>query len=225
MSEFINNVNGSVLNMIVQTAHRTCRFEVTGMDRFYAVASSDQPIVFSSWHGQSILNMGFFIGHYDTSQITILIPDDWRGDALAVLIKKLGAQPFPVNLTDEERSSMTTARRLVQLVRKIQKGGHAYIMPDGPEGPAYVVKSGATFIAQKAKAPIVPIGAYNRHGYELNRWDRYSIPYPFSRISIHVGDPFMVPPKADLAEANEELANRLHRVTATAIANYYGAGH
>jgi hypothetical protein len=83
------------------------------------------------------------------------------------------------------------------------------------------MKPGLAYIAQKAGAIILPVGAYARHGYRLNRWDRYTIPYPFSRISVEVSAPIEVEKGADLTAVNQSLSHTLNQVTLQAAANYY----
>jgi len=122
--------------------------------------------------------------------------------------------------------SMATARKLAELVRRVRQGHDCYITPDGPDGPAYVIKPGAVYIAKKARAAILPVGAYARHGYRLNRWDQYVVPYPFSRISIAIGAPMPVDKEqVDPGPVIEKLTDALHRVTAQSAANYYEQVH
>jgi lysophospholipid acyltransferase (LPLAT)-like uncharacterized protein len=148
------------------------------------------------------------------------MPDDWRGAALKVFTDHLGAQPVPMNLHGD--SSMSQGRELVKVVRKVKEGNHLYYTPDGPEGPSYKIKPGLTFIAQKTKAIILPVGGYCRNGFVVPRWDRYVMPYPFSRVSVHVGEPYEIPiEEKDLEAENEKLTNLLHRVTLQAAADYY----
>lgn len=116
---------------------------------------------------------------------------------------------------------MATARKLAQLVKLVKAGRYCYITPDGPFGPSYVMKPGLTYIAQKADAIILPIGAYARHSYQLKRWDRYTIPYPFSRIAVEIGAPLTVEKGMDLTAVNHTLTNILNQVTLQAAANYY----
>lgn len=163
--------------------------------------------------------VGFFGNRLDLSRIVLILPDDWRGHTLTVFVNQLGAQPFPMNLHAD--GGMATARRLAQLVRQVRGGDHCYITPDGPEGPAYQIKPGVAFIAQKTNGLILPVGAYARHGYRVPRWDRYTLPYPFSRISVQIGAPLTVSKDDDLTAVTDTLTDRLHRVTMQAAANYY----
>jgi hypothetical protein len=193
---------------------------VSGLDNLEAARATGQPLVLVTWHGMTMMLVSFFSGRLDTSKIVLLMPDDWRGGALSVFASLVGAEPFPMNLTGEE--SMATARKLAELVRRVRQGYDCYITPDGPDGPAYVIKPGAVYIARRANAVMLPLGAYVRHGYRLNRWDQYAVPYPFSRISISIGAPMSVAKdQDDLASVTENLTDVLHRIAAQASANYY----
>ena len=136
-----------------------------------------------------------------------------------VFAQQLGAIPHPMKLDGD--STIGQGRELVKLVRHVVGGKFLFINPDGPDGPSQVIKPGITYIAKKSKAVILPIGTYARHAYIVPRWDRYMVPFPFSRISLHIDTPFHVSPDGDLNEANQELTTALNRVTLQAAANYY----
>jgi len=215
---------GRSLFLLLRIVRSTCRFNVSGLENLEAARETERPLVLVSWHGMIMMLVSFFSDKLDTSKIVLLMPDDWRGGALSVFASLGGAEPFPIDLTGSE--GMATARKLAKLVRRVKQGDDCYIAPDGPDGPAYVIKPGAVYIAQKARAAIVPVGAYVRHGYRLNRWDQYAVPYPFSRISIAIGSHMLVSrDEEDLAVVTERLTDTLHRVSAQAAANYYERAH
>ncbi len=224
MYSLYDRVTGNALYLLIQTIRHTCRKQWVGLERFHQAMDGGRPVILTSWHGRAFMAIASLISVVDVGKIaskfSILMPDDWRGGTLAVLASRVGATPFPMNLFGDPTLGM--GRELVKVVRHIVKGGSTYIAPDGPDGPAYVAKPGITFIARKANALIVPIGAYCRHAYRLNRWDSYTIPYPFSRISVHIGEPFAIPrDRDDLNHMDQRLTDILHRVTAQAEANYY----
>jgi hypothetical protein len=163
--------------------------------------------------------IAILLHYFDPSSFSVIMPDDWRGGTLSIATRKLGAKPLPLNLSGDTTLGM--GRVMVRFVRRIMAGENTIIAPDGPDGPAYIPKPGIAYIARKANALIVPVGGYCRNAYRLNRWDHYVIPLPFSRVSIHVGEPFGVAADQDEAEISEHLTNILHRVTAQAAANYY----
>ena len=214
-----DKISGSVLHTWGRMTSRLSRFQVTGLEHLHAAQARERPLIFTAWHGMTMMLVGFFANHYDLSRLVLILPDDWRGTTLVVFANKLGVTPFPMNLHGD--ASMATARQLAKLVRQVKTGRDAYITPDGPEGPSYVIKPGITYIAQKADATILPVGAYARHGYRVPRWDRYVMPFPFSKIAIQIGEPLVVDKDADGTAVTTHLTNQLHHVTLQAAANYY----
>lgn len=62
---------------------------------------------------------------------------------------------------------------------------------DGPRGPEGRTKPGVIWLAQKLKAPIVPVACAARPSRRLARaWDRFLIPAPFARVPIVSGEPY-----------------------------------
>lgn len=219
MTTYRDKLNGRALYQLSQIVRKTCHYQVSGLEQLQAAQTAGQPMVLATWHGMTMMLVGFFANHYNLANIVLLMPDDWRGEALQVFANKLGTEPFPMDLKGE--ANMASARQLATLVRRVKQGRDCYITPDGPDGPAYVIKPGVAFIAQKAKAPILPLGAYARNGCRLNRWDHYTIPYPFSRVSVAIGEPMWVGKDEELTAVTQILTDKLHRITAQAAANYY----
>ena len=219
MSRWQDRFGGTALYAWARLTGRRSRFQVTGLEHLQTAQERKRPLIFAAWHGMTMMLVGFFANQYDLSRIVLILPDDWRGGALTIFATKLGVSPFPMNLHGD--ASMATARQLAKLVRQVKAGRDAYITPDGPEGPSYVIKPGITYIAQKADATILPLGAYARHGYRLPRWDRYVLPYPFSKIAIQVGAPIVVGKDDDATAVSNHLAHQLNHVTLQAAANYY----
>lgn len=220
---FTDQLGGQALYRLAQMVRRTGRFQVDGRHYLEAARAAERPTILAAWHGQTMMLVGFFTQQmpYDLSRIVLPLPDDWRGGALAVFAQKLGMTPYRMNLAGD--GTLATARQLTSLVRQVRQGYTCYITPDGPDGPAYQVKPGISYIAQKSGAAILPMGAYMRHGYRLNRWDQYVTPYPFGRISVAIGEPLFVA-EGGTAEAADMITNALHRISAQAAANYYERG-
>ncbi len=218
-SSWQDKFSGTALYAWARLTSRRSRFQVTGLEHLQAAQERQRPFIFAAWHGMTMMLVGFFANQYDLSRLVLILPDDWRGGTLTVFANKLGVTPFPMNLHGD--ASMASARQLAKLVRQVKAGRDAYITPDGPEGPSYEIKPGITFIAKKADATILPLGAYARHGYRVPRWDRYVLPYPFSKIAIQIGEPLVVDKDADLTAVSHHLTQQLHHVTLQAAANYY----
>jgi hypothetical protein len=87
------------------------------------------------------------------------------------------------------KKSSTTALRQLILTAKTRK---VFVTSDGPLGPRHKMKAGALIAAQKAKVPLYLMKFICR-GYRFNSWDRFLIPYPYTKIKAVVSSPYIVP--------------------------------
>ena len=93
------------------------------------------------------------------------------------------------------------AHAVMELVESVKNGADVFITPDGPRGPRYRMSPGPIYAASKLGVPIVPLAINYSSCWKLNSWDRFQIPKPFSKVSVHLGKKIFVPP--DLS--SEEL--------------------
>ena len=81
----------------------------------------------------------------------------------------------------------------------MMKRGYSIVTTaDGPRGPIYEIKPGVIVMARIGGVPIVPISCAASRVWQLNRWDNFMIPIPFSRVVLAVGAPYTVPPDVPL---------------------------
>ena len=64
-------------------------------------------------------------------------------------------------------------------------------------GLAMNFSPGVIKLAQSSGVPIIPVRFEHSSSWRLNSWDRFHIPKPFSKITVHVGDAIDVPAKLD----------------------------
>jgi len=217
---FINTLKGKGLYWYVDIVSKTCQFHTEGIEELKKVNDLGKPMIVTSWHGAQMMLIGSMRKFLDSKSFITIFPDDYRGDILRTFVSGLGIKATLLNL--EGDSTFEMSRKIIQVIRQISDGKNFVVFPDGPEGPAYSVKSGLTFIARKTEAYIVPVGCYCRNAYHVPRWDRYTLPVPFSKIHVQIGKPFTVSKdQSDLNEVNHHLENTLNRAFAQAAANYY----
>ncbi|MCK4728044.1 MAG: hypothetical protein KAT27_03895, partial [Desulfobacterales bacterium] len=98
------------------------------------------------------------------------------------------------------------------------------VVPDGPRGPRFRVQPGVITLAQKTGYPIVPLSYSAERIKIFASWDRFMLPYPFTKGSVIYGTPISVPCKVD-AETKEvyraKLEAELNRITKF-VDRYYG---
>lgn len=76
---------------------------------------------------------------------------------------------------------------LEEAMNKIEYGerDQLVITPDGPRGPVEVFKRGAFIAAKKLDVPLIFLDIHYHSRIVLqSSWDRFEIPYPFSRVDI-----------------------------------------
>ena len=216
----VKKISGILLYFFSVLVYRTCRFYISGFEHIEIIQQSENPVIITSWHGMTMMLVGILRKKMDITSFSVIMPEDQRGEVLEVLARKLNVESTPLNL--EGDTTLGMSRKLVGLMRKISSGKNFLIHPDGPAGPAYKIKPGLSYIAKKTGTAIIPIGCYCRHAYHVPRWDRYTLPMPFSKVHIHVGEPYTIPKdSSDLTQADHQLEDILNRVAAQAAANYY----
>jgi lysophospholipid acyltransferase (LPLAT)-like uncharacterized protein len=154
------------------------------------------------------LKLGFLISPSVDGEIGVMIVSRFKGHVI------------------RGSSSHTGARALRDYYEALTKGGISpAITPDGPKGPRFVFKPGAILLSQMSQRPILPM-AYAASRATLFQWDKFVLPWPFSRIVIAVGEPRQVPralkPEA-LAAWQAELAADMKKLFATAHAGLKAA--
>ena len=79
-------------------------------------------------------------------------------------------------------------------MQRMMKNGYSVVTTaDGPRGPQYEFKMGAILMARIAGVPVIPIGCAAERAWYLDRWDKFMVPKPFSRVAIAIGAPHEIP--------------------------------
>lgn len=198
------------LSTYAQLAWRTARYHAEGLKNLDAVEGTGRPFIIAAWHGMTMLMTGYLytIRRVDPEQFRMVVPDDERGVILNEWARRMGARTFTISMAEE---SMVAARRLLELIRQLREGKRLYLNPDGPDGPSHEPKSGVVFIARKAEALIVPAAACASPAYHIPRWDRYTVPFPFSRTTLLFGEPMEIGREDELESARLRLRELLNR--------------
>jgi hypothetical protein len=208
-------VQGWGLSTYARWVGRTARLQIEGAEHMAQARATGRSVILAAWHGMTMMLSIYIRTHDDPSQYTVIVPNDTRGATLSVWIKKLGGVAFPVSMDDV---TIASGRRLLQLIREMRRGKYLYLNPDGPDGPTHQPKMGVVFVAHKVGALLVPAAAYTKTCYRVRRWDRYTVPLPFSRIVFYLGLPMEVEGNAETARCT--IRARLNEAERTAQSLY-----
>ncbi len=173
------------------------------------VHEEGKQVVAAFWHGR-LLMMPLAYPKIPWAIMVSLHPD---GEYITRVAERFGVRVIRGSTRRGGRSA------LLGMVRAYRQGCHLAITPDGPTGPREEVKPGTIDLARLTGAPIVPAAFGASRGKFLRSWDRFLIPYPFSRMVFVCGEPIWLRPDAgpeDVEKARVLLEERLRQVTATA---------
>ncbi len=140
------------------------------------------PCVFAFWHGK----MWVFIPFLGGKGIVALVSQSEDGEMISNLLKY-----YKYKLV-RGSTSRGGSKALINLIKELKKGERVAITPDGPRGPARIFQKGALYLSLKADVPIVPMNFISSKSYRFSSWDKFEIPYPFSKIKIIIGETIFV---------------------------------
>lgn len=144
-----------------------------------AVRPENTPCIVSCWHSR-LLMTPFMLGKWNGP---VIISDHRDGELIAAVFAKFGLQ------ASRGSSSKGGARALLKLIKIAKEGASPGITPDGPRGPAQVVKAGIAQLALKSKLPVLPVCYATNNHWRLSSWDKFYIPKPFAKGIVVVGEP------------------------------------
>jgi hypothetical protein len=168
---------------LVRLLGATWRVERVGVDERDARFARGERCVFAFWHAR-LLPLVFT---HRRRGIAVLISRHRDGELVARLIERFG---FVTARGSSTRGGEGGAREMLRLAER----GHLLgISPDGPRGPAEILKPGIVYLASRTGFPVIPVAAAASRSWRLASWDGFRIPWPFARVVVAYGTPIAVP--------------------------------
>lgn len=166
--------------------------------------------IFAFWHSR-ILLLSY---NYKRLNASIMVSNSADGEVIAQVLQRHGHK------TIRGSTRKGGLRALMHQIADMRTQGRpGVVIPDGPQGPRHKVQPGVILLAQKTGCPIIPLAYSSRRRKIFNSWDRFMLPYPWTRGIITYGRPIEVPPKADaeaIGRCARQLELELNRITAQA---------
>ena len=164
------------------------------------------PIIGAFWHGR-LLMMPYI---YKGKKLGFLVSPHRDGQVIGKALKHFRFHPILGSTTRKGFSGFKN------MVKALQNGLDIAIVPDGPRGPCQKAQIGVIELSRLTGKLIVPFTFSASKKILLNTWDRFLIPYPFSRGVFIWGEPIDVDAHGDrhhLEEKRQLLENRLNELT------------
>lgn len=166
-----------------------------------------QPVIFALWHCHVFFMP--MLRHHTRQPVSVLLSAHRDAQIVGVAARMRG-----VDLVAGS-STRGGVRAFLQLLQQLRAGRHVCLTPDGPRGPARVVKPGIVHLAHRSGCVVVPMGLALTRMRRLRSWDRSVLPLPFGRVVLTLGHPVRVG-SGDVAVASAELGRALESSSAWA---------
>ena len=164
------------------------------------------PAIYCVWHNRLALclKVYFTFGRcrHRAAGLAAMVSASKDGAFLAAILERFGVQPV------RGSSSRRGGQALLELTTWAERGYDLAITPDGPRGPRYIVQEGAMALAQVTGLPLIPASYHLHWKIQMNSWDGFQIPLPFSRCDVYTGRITQVPRETSDGE-REELRKQL----------------
>jgi len=211
---FIQRLLGALIALYVFFVYRASRWSVEGREHPQPFWNSGKNFIVCFWHGRMLM-MGY---SWESERPYTQLNSGHRDGIISIRAQAhFGARTV---IGSANAGAMKAFRGLLKTVRSGETIG---ITPDGPSGPRMRVKPGIVTIASKTGVPILPLTFSAKRCRVLPSWDRFILPYPFTRGHFAWGEPIYVPKDLDeeaLEATRQFVEDRLYALTVSADAKY-----
>ena len=189
----------SLGKLLIRGLGVTLRTRFTGYREVWQMVESGQPFVVVFFHGRQFLLTYQLQG----TPTAIMAGISYMGEIQSRILRSFG---FTIIKGSSTKGGV---RVLVEMIGLVKKGHIGAFAVDGPKGPYQEVKPGVVFVAKKLGVPVIPIATSASPSLIFGSvWDRYLLPLPFSKCTVHFGEPLTF--DSDLSE--ESISQACHKI-------------
>ena len=169
------------------------RWESAGSEYLDEIHRSGARAIFTCWHGRIFPATWY----WRNRGIVVMTSLNFDGEYIARCIRRLGYGAA------RGSSSRAGLRAVAEMVRDVRAGRDIGFTIDGPRGPRYVAKQGPAILARKTGAAIFCFHVAMKNRMQLNSWDHFQIPLPFTRAMLFQAAPIWIRADADKDEVRQ----------------------
>jgi len=180
---------------VIRLMYRSLRVNYLNLDRPQSFWAKGEPVILAFWHDQLLL----MVKGYHGPEARILISSSKDGELIA---RTMGFFGQGAVRGSSSRGGVSALREMVRLKREPYD---LVVTPDGPKGPRHQVKPGVAQLAKLTGRPVIPMAFVCSRGRRFASWDRFLLPFPFSRGVYAFGEPLFF----SAGETTEDFCARL----------------
>jgi hypothetical protein len=156
----------------------------------------EKPAIIVFWHGLMLPGWKLFEGK-NPKAIVSLSKD---GEILSTLLRKWGFEVV-------RGSSSKNGKEALEIIINNALDNYVLITPDGPQGPALKMKAGAIVACQRSGTKLYLCGiTINSKKIFHKSWDKFQLPYPFSKILIRYSEAIEIDKNTEKKEINSFIS-------------------
>jgi lysophospholipid acyltransferase (LPLAT)-like uncharacterized protein len=195
-----------LLYFLIRLIHATMRITVVGGDIIPSYVNRGEGFVCIFWHGRMLLVPVLYSGRW----MHVLISVHRDGEIIANVMKCFG---FHLVRGSSNKGGAAALREMLTLLKEEKA---VAITPDGPKGPAELLKPGTAQVGKLSGKAIIPVTFSANPCFRARSWDRFMVPYPFSRGVLHIGEPLRYREGEGLEAFRQRLEQALREINARA---------
>ena len=132
---------------VIRALARSMRLETRGYEHVDRLYGEGKRVIIAFWHSRQLMMPLTYRG----TLAHILISQHEDGEIIARIVERFGFRAVRGSST---RGGVEALRELIRLGRS---GVDLVVTPDGPNGPAQIVKIGVIQLARASRLPIIPL--------------------------------------------------------------------
>ena len=166
------------LCFFIKLWHFTLRLKISGQDA-ELLRSNDRFFVMF-WHNRIFVLPYLKRVFRRRKKMSGLVSASKDGALLAALFNFFGIDSIRGSSRKRKVAS------LFEIAEAVERGSSVCITPDGPIGPLYKLKKGSLKVAEFTNLDVLFLRVDYRSYFTLPTWDKFQIPFPFSRVDLKV---------------------------------------
>jgi len=194
---------GILLFIVLLVLRIAIRVEITGQENLRGHSNH----IFCLWHSfvplSFVSTLPCIPKFLDRGSHAFMQHPNWYMKPIHVLLRLMGVETIILGSTGHSGREAAD-----QLVEHLKQGYSTVLNPDGPQGPAFILKKGIIHISMQSEVPIVALQFNASKFFELKTWDRKKFPYPFSTVRMRIGYPIQIT-SDNLDEAQNRITSAL----------------
>ncbi|EAU41736.1 hypothetical protein FP2506_14924 [Fulvimarina pelagi HTCC2506] len=220
-SKLVNRLAGAAIFRLMRFIERTQK-PATDFQAARARIFEHHPAIVGMWHGQHLLAPIF---RPVELPYVALLSRNADAEINAQVVSRFGIETVRGSGGREggTRSEKGGARAVIALRKALKSGYGVCMIADVPKGVPRDAGQGIVTLARISGRPILPSAAVtSRRHIVASSWDKTTLPLPFGRMAVVVGEPIHVPADADatvLEAKRVEVTKAIEAANVKAIAS------